>query len=221
MARRSIRAAVGVLLLVAMLLCTTTPISGQTAAGMAGAGEWRYYGLELIDRDPRMTSSVFRLDRRGEWACRRPVRGMFAWMAAPLLAGLAVGIVSTISHAAGQEPSRSLQDGVYTEDQAKRGETVYQQECATCHAVTLTGGESGPPLVGSDFISGWEGMTGADLFERTRIGMPKDSPGRLGRQQYADVIAYILKSNGYPSRDTELATDLAALKQIRIVKPND
>jgi hypothetical protein len=37
----------------------------------------------------------------------------------------------------------------------------------------------------------------------------------------SDVIAYILKSNGYPSRDTELATDLAALKQIRIVKPND
>ena len=46
-------------------------------------------------------------------------------------------------------------------------------------------------------------------------------PGRLGRQQYADVISYILKSNGYPAGDKELVTDLAALKQIRIEKPKD
>jgi mono/diheme cytochrome c family protein len=172
-----------------------------------------------------MISKVFRKTSGASRDRRYPVRPVFTWIAGPLLAGLAVGLPDAMPHPAAQEPvakpSRSVQDGVYTDEQANRGETVYQQECSTCHSVTLTGGESGPPLLGGDFISGWDGMTVGDLFARTRLGMPKDSPGRLGRQQYADVISYILKSNGYPAGVKELATDLAALKQIRMEKPKD
>ena len=46
--------------------------------------------------------------------------------------------------------------------------------------------------------------------------MPLDSPGKLSRQQNADVIAFILKANTWPAGATELAPDLGALKQIRI-----
>jgi hypothetical protein len=42
-------------------------------------------------------------------------------------------------------------------------------------------------------------------------------PGKLSRQQNADAIAFILKGNGWPAGPTELATDLATLRQIRIV----
>ena len=47
-----------------------------------------------------------------------------------------------------QAESRSVWDGVYTEEQARRGAALYGQECASCHGATLTGGESAPPLVG-------------------------------------------------------------------------
>src|SRR5438876_3128832 len=40
--------------------------------------------------------------------------------------------------------SRSVWDGVYTEEQAKRGESIYRKECAVCHGDMLTGGESAP-----------------------------------------------------------------------------
>src|SRR5208282_5526805 len=79
--------------------------------------------------------------------------------------------------------SRSVWDGVYTEDQAKRGEPVYSKECASCHGAMLTGGESAPPLTGGAFLANWNGLTLGDLFDRIRKTMPQSNPGRLTRQQ--------------------------------------
>jgi mono/diheme cytochrome c family protein len=110
---------------------------------------------------------------------------------------------------------------VYGADQAKRGEGQYQLDCSTCHGVTLTGSESGSALIGSDFIADWAGKSMADLFEYTRSGMPKDSPGRLSRQQYAAVIAYILSANKYPAGEKELSSDAESLQQIKFEAPRD
>jgi mono/diheme cytochrome c family protein len=117
---------------------------------------------------------------------------------------------------AAQAQTRSVWDGVYTEGQAKRGGEVYSQECGSCHGQTLAGGEAAPSLVGSDFTQEWAGLTVGDLFERIRVAMPQDSPGRLSRPQYADIVARILNANEFPAGETELGTDLAALKQIPI-----
>jgi hypothetical protein len=46
--------------------------------------------------------------------------------------------------------------------------------------------------------------------------MPLDKPGRLSRQQNADVIAFLLKANGWPAGTVELPPDPPALNQIRI-----
>src|SRR5258708_13609568 len=62
--------------------------------------------------------------------------------------------------------SRSVWDGVYTEEQAKRGEPIYHKECAACHGDLLTGGESAPPLTGGAFLANWNGLTVGDLFDR-------------------------------------------------------
>ena len=77
-----------------------------------------------------------------------------------------------------------------------------------------------PPLVGGAFTSNWNDLTVGDLFERIRTTMPLDNPGRLSRQQNADVIAFVLKANNWPAGAAELPAD-SALKQIRIaaVKP--
>jgi S-disulfanyl-L-cysteine oxidoreductase SoxD len=111
--------------------------------------------------------------------------------------------------------SRSVWDGVYTEEQAKRGDLVYQKECAACHGAMLNGGESSPPLAGSAFLANWNGLSMGDLFDRIRKTMPQSNPGRLTRQQDADVLAFLLSANKFPSGKAELYRQSEMLKEIR------
>ena len=115
-----------------------------------------------------------------------------------------------------QSAPSSVWDGVFTEEQVKRGAAAYQRECSNCHGASLEGGDMTPPLVGGGFTSNWNDLTLGDLFDRIRLTMPLDSPGRLSRQQIADVIAFILKTNAWPSGTTELLPEAGALKQIKI-----
>jgi mono/diheme cytochrome c family protein len=115
-----------------------------------------------------------------------------------------------------QSAASSVWDGVFTEEQVKRGAAAYQRDCSNCHGAALEGGDMTPPLVGGGFTSNWNDLTLGDLFDRIRLTMPLDSPGKLSRQQNVDVIAFILKTNAWPTGTTELAPDMGALKQIRI-----
>ena len=123
----------------------------------------------------------------------------------------------------GAQTSRSVWDGVYTSEQAKRGAALYSNECASCHGSTLNGGESAPPLTGGEFFSNWDGLTVGDLFERIRTTMPADHPGKLTRGQAADVLSFVLRVNRFPEGTTELDHRSEVLKQIRLeaAKPAD
>ena len=113
------------------------------------------------------------------------------------------------------QESRSLWDGVYTQEQAKRGEAAYGERCARCHGADLMSGDSVPPLAGADFLSLWNTKTVGDLFDRIRTSMPSDKPGTLNRQQDSDIVAYLLSANKFPAGNTELATQSELLKQIQ------
>jgi S-disulfanyl-L-cysteine oxidoreductase SoxD len=116
-----------------------------------------------------------------------------------------------------QSPSpRSVWDGVYTEDQANRGRASYGRECAGCHGESLTGADEVPALAGGAFLSNWDGLTVGDLFERIRISMPADRPGKLNREQIADILSYLLAFNRFPFGKTELERQTEILKEIRI-----
>ena len=106
----------------------------------------------------------------------------------------------------GAQPTKSVWDGVYTEEQANRGKQGYADQCASCH---------GPELTGGEFMAGWDGLTVGDLFERIRISMPQNSPGSLSNQQNADILAFMLASNKFPTGTTELAKDAMILKTIK------
>jgi mono/diheme cytochrome c family protein len=116
-----------------------------------------------------------------------------------------------------EEPSgsRSVWDGVFTEKQAKRGQPLFNQQCASCHGDTMTGGETAPALAGGDFLANWNGLTVGDLFERIRTSMPQDKPGKLSREVDADIMAYILSVNEFPAGQTELPHDTQLMKLIR------
>jgi quinoprotein glucose dehydrogenase len=111
--------------------------------------------------------------------------------------------------------------GVYTADQAKRGEAVSNRSCAKCHNADLTGGQDGPSLVGQEVLAAWNGMTLGDLFDRIRTTMPADAPQSLSAQETVDILAYALSSNRCPAGDRELAADVAALRQIRVTSRPD
>jgi|SRR5438067_6645849 len=127
---------------------------------------------------------------------------------------LSIFLVSLFCAAAAA--SRSVWDGVYTKEQAARGESAYQQECFKCHGENLSGGEAAPALAGEDFLQKWNGKSAGDLFGTMRKTMPPEDPGSLSSRQYADIAAYILRGNQFPAGPKELEREIAVLNEIRI-----
>src|SRR5215475_13341697 len=134
-----------------------------------------------------------------------------------VVAGASLAVIGAFRSATGaQEPSRSVWDGVYTEEQAKRGAALYGRECASCHGTDLTGADEIPALSGPAFLANWDGLTVGDLSERVRRTMPPNKLGRLTRQQIVDILGHVLRVNGFPAGKTELDPKAEPLKQIRI-----
>jgi mono/diheme cytochrome c family protein len=122
---------------------------------------------------------------------------------------------STTTAASQTSDTKSVWDGVYTEEQAKRGGPLYSEYCASCHGPELMGGEMAPALASGDFLSGWDGLTVGDLFERIRISMPQNAPGSLSGQQNADILAFMFSANKFPAGQTELSNSAMMLKAIK------
>ena len=115
-----------------------------------------------------------------------------------------------------QQPTRSVLEGVFNEEQLKRGTQTFVDNCSVCHGQDLSGGEIAPGLFGPNFMANWNGLTVGDLFERIRISMPPDNPGKMTRQQDIDIVSAILNANGFPMGKAELDSRTEVLKQIKI-----
>ena len=130
--------------------------------------------------------------------------------------GVGFIVLAAAMSLAGQE-QKTVWDGVYTEEQARRGSDVYAERCAMCHGDSLGGVESAPPLTGPAFYANWEGESLNALFERIRMSMPLDNPGSLSRAQNADVVAHMLRIGGYPAGTTALEGQAGALTGIKVL----
>jgi cytochrome c len=135
-------------------------------------------------------------------------------------APIAIALLGVNLYGVAQEP-KTTWSGVYTEAQAKRGDTVYATQCASCHSPDLSGVDTAPSLTGTEFNGGWNDLSLNDLLERILTTMPADKPGTLSRQDAADVIAFILGKDHFPTGETELPTQAELLKRIKFlsVKP--
>jgi len=127
-----------------------------------------------------------------------------------LVAGTLVSVVSGLVYA--QAP-RTVQDGVFTNAQAARGQAIYGKQCASCHGDALKGAQA-PPLVGDVFLGTWRTQPLSELANKIRNTMPADAPGALTPPQSADLVAHLLKSGGFPAGRTELASVETVLAQI-------
>lgn len=141
-----------------------------------------------------------RLGSRKAGVRRRPPRvcGVFAAALLALAGGAAAQSADSL---------RSTTDGVFTEEQAERGERIVLEACAACHQSDYFTGT---------FQASWRGARVSTLYELIRTSMPEDNPGGLDRGEYADVLAYIFKLNGLPSGDEALGSTRSALERIVI-----
>lgn len=120
-------------------------------------------------------------------------------------------LVSCAIFAFAPGPSRAQAPATFTVAQAAQGKTAYAQNCASCHGVNLDDGEFGPPLKGSAFRQRWGGKTTDTLFSYMSTKMPPASPGTLGRDVYAGILAAMLDSNGVLASTVPLPSDTHAL----------
>jgi len=142
-------------------------------------------------------------------------------MAMRLTTLLATSIaVLAIAAGATAAPARiSIWDGVYTDAQADRGHTLYNQSCARCHGADLSGTFEIPPLVGR-FMPYWSGSSLDALFDYVSTAMPLDHPGALGPGANADIVAFLLKSNAIPAGSKELSADRVKAISFDSAKPS-
>ena len=93
---------------------------------------------------------------------------------------------------------RSTAAGVYTDDQANRGQAIFGQKCHDCHGETLEGGGMAPSLRGSEFLSSWQGKPLRRMYSRIISTMPPDDVGSLTEAETLALVALVLRANGYP-----------------------
>lgn len=128
-----------------------------------------------------------------------------------LVAAAAVLAAPTASPAqddrGGSDAATTL-DGVFTTDQAKRGEEIFSETCARCHPTSR--------FVGATFQPSWSQAPVSTLFTVVRNQMPFDNPGSLDRDEYAAVLAYIFELNDLPAGDRELPASADSLRAFTI-----
>ncbi len=134
-----------------------------------------------------------------------------------LLVGVlgAVALFAVFSAVTQAQAPRSAQDGIFTDAQAGRGQSLYATQCASCHGDGMQGAQA-PPLVGEVFARNWSGQPLSALAGKIRNTMPAGAPGTLTPEQSADLVAHILKTGGFPAGRTDLPSADAALAQVSL-----
>ena len=143
-----------------------------------------------------------------------------AFIAALGASALSLLLTATISiEAQAPQAARTVQDGVYTDAQANRGQALYAQRCAGCHGPALAGAQA-PPLAGDAFTSKFRNEPLSALFIKIRYTMPPPTPpsaagaAQLTPEQGADLVAHVLKTNGFPAGKADFAAADATTSRI-------
>jgi mono/diheme cytochrome c family protein len=127
---------------------------------------------------------------------------------------LVSALSSAMSGLRAQEPQRSVLDGVYTDAQASRGAAAYDASCSGCHRADLSGG-TGPALREQRFAQQYAGKDLKTLFTKIATTMPRNAAGSLADNVNLDIVAHVLKENGFPAGPRDLTAD--ALDRIGVV----
>ena len=115
--------------------------------------------------------------------------------------------------------AKSVAEGIYTEEQAKKGVALYKEQCAACHGEDMAGNDIIPSLTGDTFATNWTGKSVGELYEKINLTMPALNPGSLTGDQTAEIIAAMLSANKYPAGKMALANAMEPLNAVKIDAP--
>ncbi|MBU6487887.1 MAG: c-type cytochrome [Burkholderiales bacterium] len=93
--------------------------------------------------------------------------------------------------------------------QVAHGKRLFAANCAKCHGADLQG-VTAPALSGAAFAPASNShLTIGGIYNYMATNMPADRPGKLKDSEYADLMAYLLNANGYPTTSAKLTADAA------------
>ena len=104
---------------------------------------------------------------------------------------------------------KTFREGVFTAEQASRGEQVYAGKCAACHGENLLGVEMAPPLAGPNFRQNWSNQPLLTLATRIKTTMPPFAPNSLPARQITELVSYILKANDIRAGNVDLTLPIS------------
>ncbi|NKF24117.1 c-type cytochrome [Solimonas marina] len=105
---------------------------------------------------------------------------------------------------------------LFSPQQAATGKMAFRTNCAICHGPELEG-RAGPPLKGPTFANPDANFHVGDIFKIVAENMPAPAPGTLPKDDYVNIMAYILQENGYPSGSKALSFDDAMNSKVPLI----
>jgi len=112
---------------------------------------------------------------------------------------------------------RGVWDGIFTIAQADLGKQQAAR-CQGCHGPDLAGTDRAPTLKGNAFLANWEDGSVNRLFTKIRDTMPPGNTDSIAPDTKLDIVAFLLRENGFPTGATELSANVEALDSLQIVK---
>ena len=140
---------------------------------------------------------------------------------------LGAGAAFAMAAAAQTSDLVSIADGIFTAEQARRGQVAYTGPCDRCHGYKLDGASDdpdmlpAPPVAGPKFLRKWNGRSLAALVEYLRATMPANNPGYLSDVEITDIVAYMLATSDMPAGTKPLSPDPQKLARIAIVQARE
>ena len=113
----------------------------------------------------------------------------------------------------GEQAPESTLDGIYTAEQAARGQGLFTTHCQRCHSIQEFSGRM--------FASVWTEVPASALYYRIANTMPMDQPGSLGNTEVTALMAHIFSTNGMPAGNTPLEANLEWLNTIPMRQPGE
>ncbi len=122
---------------------------------------------------------------------------------------------SVILDVTNQPPAPTVSSDVlarpfFSMPQADRGAELYRSNCASCHGEHLNDGGFARALKGDAFRREWNGKALGALGQLIRSSMPPGKAGQLTQEQYADLLAFLISSNGAVAGAADLPSEPAA-----------
>ena len=122
-------------------------------------------------------------------------------------------IVAAIAYAGQTNPSKTIWSGVYSAEQATRGEAQFETHRMECHAGDLNPQNSASRLVGERFMDRWRDEKLGYLFNFVSTSMPRRAPASLTESVYLDIVSFLMRSNQFPAGSEPLTK--AAVENIQ------